>query len=110
MTNIVDFLLSRIAEDESGVRNGSAYWEGCYGDECHDRMLAECAAKRAIVALHGPVEDRNWAAIGGPNNYLWCDSCGSIDDSPEPYPCPTLKALAAVYASHPDYRQEWSVA
>jgi len=75
----------------------------------HDpaRVLAECAAKRAIIELHGPVRDDGWKS-GEANDYLWCGMCGSIDDSPEPYPCATIKALAAVYKDHPDYREEWA--
>ena len=41
------------------------------------RVLAECAAKRAILRL------------------------------PVRYPCPTLRILAEVYADHPDYLPEW---
>lgn len=77
----------------------------------HDpaRVLAECAAKRAITELHGrPVRDEGWKS-GAANDHLWCGSCGSIDDSPEPYPCDTVKAIAAVYKDHPDYRQEWAI-
>lgn len=77
----------------------------------HDpaRVLAECAAKRAIATLHGPVEDLGWksGAENAGNEYLWCGSCGSLDDSPEPFPCGTLRHLAAVYAYHPDYDEEW---
>ena len=50
----------------------------------HDpaRVLAECAAKRAIIALDEYAEGSYWD---------------------------TLATLAAVYASHPDYRQEWAI-
>lgn len=56
-------------------------------------VLAECAAKRAIVtqwvdAAGAPDWDRDagWRAAG-------------LEDA--------LKELAAVYADHPDYREEW---
>lgn len=66
----------------------------------HDplRVLAECAAKRAIVAEHG----QDWA---GPICLRCRDLGGYVD-----FPCPTVQALAAIYKAHPDFRQEWSVA
>lgn len=55
------------------------------------RVLAECAAKRRIVALHSPLEDEE------------CDpSCGDILD-----PCWTLAALALPFADHEDYDESW---
>jgi len=77
----------------------------------HDpaRVLAECKAKRAIMEMHGSVHDVGWKS-GEANDYLWCGSCGSIDDAPEPFPCATLKALAVVYADHLDYDQAWATA
>jgi len=71
------------------------------------RVLAECKAKRAIADLHGPVEDRGWQS-GVAHDFLWCGSCGTLDDAPVPFPCETLEALASVYADHPDYRPEWA--
>lgn len=64
----------------------------------HDpaRVLAECAAKRAIIAEH---QQDHLGAV--------CTRCRFIGGYME-YPCPTLEALAAVYADHPDYRQEWA--
>lgn len=72
------------------------------------RVLAECAAKRAILELHGPVEDKGWIS-GKDHDYLWCGSCGTLDDSPTPFPCETLGALAAVYSDHPDYDKDWAL-
>ena len=60
------------------------------------RVLAECAAKRAIVEEHGPVG-------------VDCRSCGVADEHGVDYPCPTLRILAAVYAEHPDYQEVWHV-
>lgn len=56
----------------------------------HDpaRVLAEVAAKRAILRLHVPEVPS------------WCPRCDS-------WPCSTLKALALPYAGHPDCREEW---
>jgi hypothetical protein len=32
---------------------------------------------------------------------------GDVECDEEAWPCPTLRALASVYAEHPVYRQEW---
>lgn len=92
---------ARMVADTRANQNHIAQWDPT-------RVLAECAAKRAILGLHGPVKDDGWLS-GSAHDYLWCGSCGSIDDSPEPHPCDTLKALAAIYADHPDYQQEWAL-
>jgi len=87
-------------------------------------VLAECAAKRAIIAFH-----RSWPvlvetppemeAVDGTDpsafayrmtqRIMW-----ATEDEyrkrfgTEPPTAPMLRALAAVYADHPDYRQEWA--
>lgn len=109
-----EFLLARIAEVEV-----DAEWVhskvGCnwglveiFGNsECTcgypARVLAECEAKRRIVAEHRRVPCGNSRHQNGEH----CSVC-SYDDIPrEWHPCPTLRYLAAVYADHPDYRDEW---
>ena len=125
---ITDFLLARIAEDEAAAKaaaahgrwpsgdwwaEGSWWLEGvemlCVGKGStgadviayayaeperahiarHDpaRVLAECEAKRRIVELFPD------AAQDGDG---WNDAGYSV-----------LRDLAAVYADHPDYREEW---
>lgn len=71
----------------------------------HDpaRALREVEAKREIVDEHGNVNDGSCgtcvtAAWGYPTHG------GS---APQKWPCHTLRLLAAVYADHPDYREEW---
>ncbi|WP_407681031.1 DUF6221 family protein [Pseudarthrobacter chlorophenolicus] len=59
------------------------------------RMAAECAAKRQILAVHTtPTYTVDDPAF--PIEPAAC-SCGRL-------PCPTLRALAAIYADHPDYQ------
>lgn len=108
---IVEFLLARIAEDERcqycrhpitrhvgrwcRVPTGAITADGrgliccCAGADSLDRALAECAAKRAIVERNAPYDDiqvrRQTRTLAGD----------------------TLRQLAAIYADHPDYRQEW---
>ncbi|MFI2562993.1 DUF6221 family protein [Paenarthrobacter sp. NPDC018779] len=71
------------------------------------RVLAECAAKRAIMREHE-------LDLGMREPY--CDSCAEwwmseLGEGPPmvKYPCPTVKAVAAVYKDHPDYQQEWAI-
>ena len=61
----------------------------------HDpvRVLADLAAKRAVIDLHVAEDGQH------------PDFCGH--DRHE-LPCPTLRLLASVYADHPDYRKEWT--
>lgn len=116
---IVEFLEARIAEDEAlarAVTDGPEWTvdeqsfivisgDGpiCYdvsSDEVsqhiarHDpaRILAECAAKRAIIAECR--EDHE-------------DAMSSRNDVTE-VASEVLYALAAVYKDHPDYSREWT--
>ncbi len=108
---LVEFLLSRIEEDEAECRREI---EDGYGGERTDsgwtsvRVLAECEAKRRIVELHEaggtyPVGDGD-----GPRQ-AYCATCGSGEpyEYPTPWPCDTLRLLALSYVDHPDYREEW---
>jgi hypothetical protein len=85
---IIEFLEARIAEDEkqAAKHQESASRHG-WGDYTA-RVMAECAAKRAIV---------DW----------WCNGViGYVEvngDLTNP-----LLPLAAVYADHPDYQLEWA--
>lgn len=100
MTGLGEFLLARIAEDESRVREhggGVAHADALIQPA---RLLYECTAKRMIVAVHsiGPVAP---SAHGPARGVTRCAHDGTR------YPCLTLRALALPYADHPDYREEW---
>jgi len=141
---IAEFLLARIAEDEDAARRASIYaaawtethdtWQHVQADG-HNvlsgaesvlphvsrwdpaRVLAECAAKRAIVEAApqrwsiDPARCREVNSFGGG---YWIDCDGERHDMAiDPLPgeeilSPVLAALAEVYADHPDYRQEWA--
>ncbi|MFW0772474.1 DUF6221 family protein [Paenarthrobacter nitroguajacolicus] len=65
----------------------------------HDpaRVLAECAAKRAIIKRH------EYECMGAD------DAAGkgcALDY--EAWPCSTVRHLAVIYSDHPDYQQEWA--
>lgn len=68
----------------------------------HDpaRVLADVAAKRAILALHSGV--------------IVCDVCRDIspylaagDSGGAPWPCDTILLLAQPFADHPDFDPAW---
>lgn len=71
--------------------------------DCAEFVLEDIMSKRAIVDLHAAWKNR----LG----YLVCDEC-SADSDPYidqvPYPCATLRLLAAPYRDHPDWREEWA--
>ena len=88
-TVLTEFLLARIAEDEYAFRWLST--DGPPGVFIQNvkvdgrRLLAECEAKRRIV------EDEP-LRLAGDRHSQWER---------------TLRTLAAIYADHPDYRDEW---
>jgi hypothetical protein len=62
------------------------------------RVLAECAAKRAIVELHEEV------TFADPvDGEFGCVTCGPGDR-----PCPTLTHLAQPYRDREGWREEWA--
>lgn len=110
---IVDFLLARIAEDENQARWYSRLFgkQDTSGHEIllpptdpppsvmdysephmligYGRVLAECAAKRAIVGH---------CASGLANGSFGESTLAEV----------TVRLLAQVYSTHPDYQPEWS--
>ena len=111
---LTEFLLARIAEDEDIARNSMASMRWS------TRVLAECEAKRKIIAAAFALAstiDSEWGC---------CHEGDAIrtgivepvfdDDAAQPLPdyCigpgvagRFLRPLAHVYAEHPDYREEW---
>lgn len=143
---IAEFLEARIAEDEAAIdRRGDIPHSvhlsdelGAYSPHCPDclglagraRVLAECAAKRAVIDLHRPeIETVEWFDDAtGTGTAPVCPSCRPKDPTdwnppigmagirPDGFipsytlsPCPTLCALAAVYKDHPEYQAEWAL-
>jgi hypothetical protein len=66
----------------------------------HDpaHVLAECAAKRAIVEAHTA---ELIAVEEGVEHWTDCPDCRQTP------PCHTLRLLAQVYKDRPGYREEW---
>jgi Family of unknown function (DUF6221) len=97
MSDLTDFLLARLAEDEAVASatlanfglardlKGPMLAHVTHFDPA--RILAECEAKRRIVGLKAQPSDPYTPG-------------GYVTDE-------ILLALAQVYADHPDYRKEW---
>ncbi len=91
-----------------------------YVEQDRKRWAAECEAKRQIVKAfprRWSVDPRFVTAMGsGPDADWWEDRDGErhwlADGRPpgikEDVPV-ALRALAAIYADHPNYQQEWAV-
>ena len=81
------FLLARIAEDEHEATIAKAeFAHGGYGSYGPTRVLAECAAKRAIVDAFDP-------EAPDLDPYVGRD---------------VMQMMASVYADHPDYQEGWA--
>ena len=96
MSDLTEFLLTRIAEDERHARklaetDRRPVLSLATTINHPQRLLAEAKAKRAIVAEHAPV-----------------DPCDAHDAAFKTVACTTLLALAAIYSDHPEYREEWT--
>ena len=117
--NITDFLEARISEAEELAKASieteapdewdnptetQNHWPAniaFWGSQTPYRVLAECAAKRALSNLHSPGDYRG---------QLTCNDCGDWwDGSPVDYPCNTIKIVAAIYKDHKDYEPEWAL-
>ena len=95
---LTEFLLARIAEDEARLDRivPADESKGGIGLSLNDglrRWQRECEAKRSIIEMHDAMPAEN----------VYCMTCDENHD----WPCATLKTVAAVYADHPDFREEW---
>jgi hypothetical protein len=113
VASLIEFLEARIAEDESlaaaAIKSHAPdeVWESELGSmnlwpediafwasQTPYRVLAECAAKRAIIEdWEDPEDDGVWEGY----DY----GCALTTDR-------AARALAAAYSDHPDYQQEWA--
>lgn len=117
--NITDFLEARIEEDEREAGSGwsslgDARWErDNYGRTTltPSAVLAECAAKRAIIdlwELHRSNRDarRSPSARGAEDERAAQDRLSA--EARARVAEDALRALAAVYEDHKDYNRGWS--
>ena len=116
MSDLADFLLARIAEDEAvakrAVEDGAEYLAYDNGSTGHDwlsesgeydpaRVLAECEAKRRIVGLHTGQHECVGEKYGDPQACIYVSPGFMHEDDP------TLRLLALPYAGHPEYDERW---
>lgn len=73
------FVLARLAEDEAAAQAMAT------------RVRATATHRRAVLALHSPGTDGA------------CPTC--VD---QPWPCLTLRHIAAAWADHPAYHPYWN--
>ena len=124
-SDLVAFLTARIGEDEQRARAALEAWEDedshyewqDLPDEVfaharwHDpaRVLREVEAKRTILVEHSLTHEVIPPSYqAGTGLDFGCENCHDWDGVTEGRGyCGTLRALAAIYSDHPDYRQEW---
>lgn len=123
MVSIVEFLRARLDEDEAAAHQAFSNQmdpENGWGSDgravtphvgvIHEDVqrahvvrwnpavvLAEIAAKRALLALHA--DGSGHECIDGYYDHATIDVLAGA--------CPTTCILASVYSDHPDYRSEW---
>lgn len=122
---ITAFILARVAEDEeranfvARLNEGSSWaapdepWMLSWQDDKYDllciepsRALAQCKAYRRLIDAafeHLYVIDGEWGC-GHTAEEIRNGECDYNDGTLRG----VLKALAAIWSDHPDYRQEWT--
>jgi hypothetical protein len=97
---LTEFLLARIAEDEALLVGADmdgpsvfTHVQGTVVGMTPKRFLAECEAKRRIVEDFTDLRDESPRFGMTPSYLAAMEGC--------------LRHLAAVYADHPDYDDEW---
>jgi Family of unknown function (DUF6221) len=124
--DLAAWLLEQIAEDERVARAAEPehprLWDRFSGEGFDEhivrwqprRVLAECDAKRRIIALHRPTQPAYPGdELTYPNAANLCQRCGPGDNwqaEQEPFgemPCDHLRLLALPYVDRPGYREEW---
>lgn len=113
----LSYPLEQWADGEDRLPNHHNVWQ-----RIHDpaRVLREVAAKQRVLERHREVREDDhegwlwseWNASRGVSQP--CLGCWVSGDPDSPVTehvenCPELRDLAAIYADHPDYRQEWDV-
>lgn len=104
-TQMIEFLLARIAEDEAAARD-YIRWDASETDEkpdfshdaskAPDRVLAECVAKRELIRL---AKDDH-----AHYRHVYAEIPVEV---PVHYADNTVRILAAVYEHHDDYDERW---
>ena len=125
---ITEFLEARIAEDAAALERTSWYPHsthgqdaiGTYRADCPDclgvpsraRVLAECKAKRRILDLyefHRENRDARRSPLARAAEDERATQERRTQEARARVAEDALRALASVYADHPDYQQEWAL-
>ncbi|MCU1656949.1 MAG: hypothetical protein JWO57_1605 [Pseudonocardiales bacterium] len=99
---LVEFVLTRIAEDEAvaravmgrGVHDNRPEVKEWIGLANPNRMLVWSGVRRRLVELHAN-------GITTSDGDAACQQCGP------PAPCMTLRLLSTLYGDHPDFQEQW---
>lgn len=130
MSDLVEFLLARIAEDEACAREAMGATDGEWSSwnrswDAGARDLAAGGERMAAlpttidehVCRHDPA--RVLAECEAKRRIVNLHRPETFEDAPAEafcthdqrtsglWPCPTMRLLALPYADHPDYREEW---
>ncbi len=105
---LVAFVLARIAEDEAAARLSCSQVHptmDVYHPDDHEdpKMLARCAALRALVAPHVPVP------LVTSSRWVECARCIDVREEREDWPCDVVRGVAAIWSWHPEYQAGWAV-
>jgi hypothetical protein len=99
VNDLVAWLTNVLDEDERGFnfridqeRNLQVEQLQMWGRPLAEMMLADVAAKRAIIGLHSDNNDEACQSYAGNWSYE---------------PCLTLRLLASAYAGRPGYQDQW---
>jgi Family of unknown function (DUF6221) len=107
MSELADFILARIDEEEQACR-ARLYGPPRAADDviAPGRLLLHNIARRKLVALHEihVVDDGASAMLDGESG-----SCRA-GRSERAFVCPTLRLLALPYFDHPDFQPQWQCA
>ncbi len=121
MDDLIVFLTARLDETEARALAAREDWddesqqyewndlsEAVYAHaRCLDPalVLREVEAKRKILAAHGPDLINRFGSARSPLCLVCLTDREGYEEQWEadPWPCLTLRALAAVYSDHPDY-------
>jgi hypothetical protein len=106
MSDLADFLLARIAEEERACQ-ALLYGRASTAEQLMSpgRLLLHCAARRHVIALH-----EIHVVMAGHDTMIDGESGSSRSVRTErDFICPTLRTLALPYFDHPDYQPHWQV-
>ena len=101
MSDLVEFLEARIDDDEYDANRELLLGTTTVLTRMNSRILAECAAKRAVIVLAQKAAEAEREF----DDYEWQ---GTVKRREPLAGDAILYALAAVYKDHPDYQEEWA--